>query len=53
MVLPENTFNLDKQTVRADLVKNGLEIPLATPYTIYISENPTTGYSWHITDESR
>ena len=53
LVMTVNTYNLDDHSIRADLVKNGLSIPVNATYTLYISENPSTGYTWQITDASR
>ena len=45
--------NLDDATRRFQVENFGVSVPVGTTYTFKIRENPTTGYTWNISEESK
>ena len=44
--------DLDDATRRFQVENFGISLPVGTTYTFKIRENPTTGFTWNISEES-
>ena len=49
----DNVALLDDAVRNFQLENYGLTIPVGTTYTLKVKENPTTGYTWNISDETK
>ena len=52
LTVPEVDYNMDEEVARQFVIDNGLTMAVGASVTFSIQENPTTGYSWQLDQES-